>query len=73
MKAGTPSARWPERSAKERFLEKTCPEPNSGCLLWTGAIKVLDIRKMAALGFLPTIGLQEGLERTYREYVEEQS
>ena len=35
--------------------------------------KVLDIRKMAALGFLPTIGLQEGLERTYREYVEEQS
>ena len=35
--------------------------------------KVLDIRKMAAVGFLPTIGLQEGLERTYREYVEEQS
>jgi len=35
--------------------------------------KVLDIRKMAALGFLPTIGLQEGLERTYRKYVEEQS
>ena len=25
--------------AKERFLRKTCPEPNSGCLLWLGSAK----------------------------------
>jgi hypothetical protein len=26
------------RSIVERFFEKTQPEPNSGCLLWTGAV-----------------------------------
>ena len=27
------------RSLSERFWAKTCIEPNSGCLLWTGAVK----------------------------------
>jgi hypothetical protein len=25
--------------AKTQFFAKTCPEPNTGCLLWTGALK----------------------------------
>lgn len=28
------------RDIRERFFEKTCPEPNSGCLLWVGACDV---------------------------------
>lgn len=27
-----------KRSLAERFAEKTTPEPNTGCLLWTGFI-----------------------------------
>lgn len=27
-----------KRSLRERFEEKTCPEPTTGCLLWTGAV-----------------------------------
>lgn len=32
--------RWAKsnRSIAERFWELTCPEPNSGCILWTGAV-----------------------------------
>lgn len=28
-----------EEALVERFLEKVSPEPNSGCWLWTGAVK----------------------------------
>jgi hypothetical protein len=28
---------YTRRTLAERFFEKTCPEPNSGCLLWTAA------------------------------------
>ena len=38
MTPGTPSVRWPARTIEERFFEKTCPEPNTGCLLWTAAL-----------------------------------
>ena len=31
--------------------------------------KLMDVSKMKSLGFEPKIGLQEGIERTYREYV----
>ncbi len=32
---------------KERFFEKTIPEPNSGCLLWTGATDTRGYGQMA--------------------------
>lgn len=32
-----PRPRIRRRCERERFAEKTCPEPNSGCLLWTGS------------------------------------
>lgn len=28
----------PARPLADRFFEKTCPEPTTGCLLWTGAL-----------------------------------
>lgn len=28
------------RTLRERFEEKTCPEPLTGCLLWTGCIDI---------------------------------
>lgn len=43
-------ARWPKRSVSERFHEAACPEPNSGCTLWLGAVDESTGYGMFALG-----------------------
>lgn len=30
--------RWPDLSPMERLINRTIPEPNSGCLFWLGAV-----------------------------------
>ena len=35
--------------------------------------KLLDVSRLSALGWTPTVGLREGLERTYRWFVENES
>ena len=38
------------RELAERFAEKTCPEPNTGCLLWTASLDGKGYGQIAARG-----------------------
>lgn len=48
-------------SVRDRFDAKTCPEPNTGCLLWTGATAAAFSR--GAYGTMKVAGKKKGAHR----------